>query len=889
MITARNTNFLTKLICLATVAFVGQVYAQMEEIIVTAAKREQTLQEVPVAVSVVSEAVIDRAHIEDMFDLQGVVPSFEARQYQSSHDATFFIRGYGNGSNNPGIEPSVAMYVDGVYRSRMQSQLMDLPNLQRVEILKGPQSTIFGKNSSAGVINIVTKKPSQDFEGKVKTEVGDYSARKFQAYVNGGLTDAVAASLSVTVNKRDGYSETIFNENEDVNDTNRKSARADIFADLSDTLTMRLIYDYSDVDEICCTVGNTVGGQFFAAARALGASNEEGNPFTYKYSPNYDPENKVKNRGLSVHLEKDLGFATLTSITSDRRSDNIATIDISFDSADMFAPAPKVIDLENFSQEFRLTSNGDERLDWQIGALYSQEDLYHEFRLTYGPLWKNYIDLLAGGNGSGGVIDLVDSLLAPIGYPGGSFGAGQGTLEVFTQDNKSLSIFAQVEFEVTEKLTATVGVSYFEDEKTVTMEHTNTARFSQLDLVQIGYQGALAGYLGQVSAQVTQGYLAQATAGFLAQAVPQYMAAGLSEEAATAAATPDAEAFAASQTAAAQAFAQSQLPLYMDAAMQFASAASTDPTQNQLLAFQPLQVLPGKVGFPNAGFDGLSDDNNVDYSVKLSYELNDQVTLYGGIATGYKASQFNLSRDSAPSAAEVAAITQAGGVMPANLVLGLRNANPEEGEVIEVGAKMLFEKGSLNITYFDQTVEDFVSNTFVGAGFVLSNAGEQSAKGLEFDLLYSPTENLDLALSGMFIDSKYDSFVGSAAGDISGQDVEGVHPESLSASITWNWEANSLSGYARVHYQHDSNVVIRPEPGANELLAVNGHHERSRGLLNASIGVERNGWEMTLWGRNLTNDEFLITAFPAVGTQQTQWSGYPNEPRMWGLSLSKQF
>ena len=110
---------------------------------------------------------------------------------------------------------------------------------------------------------------------------------------------------------------------------------------------------------------------------------------------------------------------------------------------------------------------------------------------------------------------------------------------------------------------------------------------------------ALAGYLGQVSAQVTQGYLAQATAGFLAQAVPQYMAAGLSEEAATAAATPDAEAFAASQTAAAQAFAQSQLPLYMDAAMQFASAASTDPTQNQLLAFQPLQVLPGKVGFPN--------------------------------------------------------------------------------------------------------------------------------------------------------------------------------------------------------------------------------------------------------------------------------------------------
>ena len=194
MIRVVNTNFLIKLICLASVVFIGQVDADMEEVIVTAAKRQQTLKEVPVAVSVVDEMTIDRAHIEDMFDLQGVVPSFEARQYQSSHDATFFIRGYGNGSNNPGIEPSVAMYVDGVYRSRMQSQLMDLPNLQRVEILKGPQSTIFGKNSSAGVINIVTKNTSQDFEGKIKAELGDCSTKKSQGYLHGGLTCNLAAS-----------------------------------------------------------------------------------------------------------------------------------------------------------------------------------------------------------------------------------------------------------------------------------------------------------------------------------------------------------------------------------------------------------------------------------------------------------------------------------------------------------------------------------------------------------------------------------------------------------------------------------------------------------------------------------------------------------------------
>ena len=862
--------------------------AEIEEVIVTAGKREQTLQEVPVAVSVVDETTIDRLHIEDMFDLQGVVPSLDARQYQSSHDATFYIRGYGNGSSNPGIEPSVAMYVDGVYRSRMQSQLMDLPNLERVEILKGPQSTIFGKNSSAGVINIVTKKPSQEFEGKVKAELGDYSARKFQGYLNGGLTDNLAASLSITVNKRDGYSETLIDGNQDINDTNRKSARADILADVSDSLSVRFIYDYSDVDEICCTVGNLVPGESLAAIQALGGTQEATNPFSYKYSPNWDPRNEVKNKGYSLHIEKDMGYATFMSITSDRKSDNVANIDVSFDSSPTLAESPKVIDLENFSQEFRMTSNGDERLDWQVGALYTKEDLYHEFRLIFGPAFRNYADILAGGNGSGAVMDFVDASLAPLGYVGPSFDEGRGTLEIFTQDNKSLSIFAQADFEVTEKLTATIGVSYFEDEKAVTMEHQNSALFGQVDLVQVGYLGALQGYLTEVSTGLVEGYLAQATAGFLAQAVPQYMAAGLSEEAATAAATPDAQAFAASQMGAAQAFAQSEIPNYMAAGAAFATAASTNPELNPLLGFVPLQFLPLRTGFPGPGQNGASKDDNVDYSIKLSYELNDQVTIYGGLATGYKATQWNLSRDSAPAQAELTALLAAGFTTPPNFTMGTRKANAEEGEVYEIGAKMLFEQGRLNITYFDQTVEEFVSNTFFGTGFVLANAGQQSAKGVEFDLLFSPTENLDLALSGMFIDSKYDSFTGSVAGDVSGQDVEGVHPESLSASITWNWEADAFRGYARVHYQHDSSVVMRLDQAETQVLTQFGHDKREKGLLNASFGVERNGWEMVLWGRNLTNDEFLISTFPAVAGIG-QWSGYPNEPRMWGVSLSKQF
>ena len=135
------------------------------EIVVTASKREQTLQEVPVAVSVTTAEAIERAQIRDIRDLQTLVPSLRVDQLQSSANTNFFIRGFGNGANNAGIEPSVGVFVDGVYRSRTVSQISDLPDVQRVEVLRGPQSTLFGKNASAGVISIVTREPQFEFGG----------------------------------------------------------------------------------------------------------------------------------------------------------------------------------------------------------------------------------------------------------------------------------------------------------------------------------------------------------------------------------------------------------------------------------------------------------------------------------------------------------------------------------------------------------------------------------------------------------------------------------------------------------------------------------------------------------------------------------------------------
>jgi outer membrane receptor protein involved in Fe transport len=200
-----KNKFLT--LCMMSIFATGS-FAQntdIEEIITTATKTEKTLQEVPVAVSVISADEIDKANIVDAFDLMQVVPSLDTRQYQSSKNAAFFIRGFGNGSNNNGVEPSVALFVDGVYRSKMQSRISDLPMVERVEVLRGPQSTLFGKNASAGVINIITKKPSFENYGKVSASFGNYSSKRVRAYYTGPLNESMAYSLSADSNKSDGH------------------------------------------------------------------------------------------------------------------------------------------------------------------------------------------------------------------------------------------------------------------------------------------------------------------------------------------------------------------------------------------------------------------------------------------------------------------------------------------------------------------------------------------------------------------------------------------------------------------------------------------------------------------------------------------------------------
>ena len=279
---------------------INNIYSQefsVEEVIVTATKTEKTLQEVPVAVSVVTSEVIEKATILDTFDLKSVIPSLDTRQYQSSTNATFFIRGFGNGSNNPGVEPSVALFVDGVYRSKTQSQISDLPMLERIEVLRGPQSTLFGKNASAGVINIVTKKPSFDESTMITAGIGKYNSRVGKIYTTGPINDTTAYSFSANFNKRDGHSDNPITGNS-VNNRDRFGIRTELLYVPSDDLSIRITADYDEYDEICCAVGSTSYGTANIVTSLFGGQIIPNDPYTEKaffyFDPIYDGEKSVK-------------------------------------------------------------------------------------------------------------------------------------------------------------------------------------------------------------------------------------------------------------------------------------------------------------------------------------------------------------------------------------------------------------------------------------------------------------------------------------------------------------------------------------------------------------------------------------------------------------------
>lgn len=834
-------------------------------IIVTATKRELTLQDTPVAVTVTSGEEIERAEIRDILDLQTVVPSLRVGQLQSSANTNFFIRGFGNGANNPGIEPSVGVFIDGVYRSRSGAQIADLPDLQRVEVLRGPQSTLFGKNASAGIISIVTREPQFDFGGSAELSYGNYDAIIAKASVTGPVSNTIAVSLAGGINKRDGYIRDI-NQGTRTNERDRWFVRGQMLFEPNDTFRARLIADYDKIDEVCCAAANLVNGPTGPIIGALtGGVTAFEQPFSYQVAYNRPSTNEIENYGASLQADLDLSDTlALTSISSWRKSKLMTDQDSDFTAADLITFNRGQTDIRTITQELRLTSDFDGPLNFLLGGYYFNEKIDTGNDLTFGTAYRPFADaqIQQGTGGQLNVAALEDMFMVPNGT---FFAPGLGFFDNFRFKDEAFSIFAQVDLELTDRLTLTGGVNYTHDEKRASSNTFSTDTFSAVDLTSAGAQlltqQAIATQVG--SALMLEGQASAEQIGAFAAAQP--------------------EIFAQIQAGAAQ-FGQLNAGLTTGEA-----AADSNPQTvgNPLLALRPLQPSPPFLNFPNAIESGRTSDNDLSYTVRLAYEVSDTVSAYASYATGFKASSFNLSRDSRPSAADLPAIIDAG-LGLTNLTSGGRFAGPEESRVIEGGLKGQWDQVSLNFAVFHQEIKGFQSNIFTGLGFALVNAGKQSTFGVEFEGKVKPVDPLTLSLAITWLDPKYDSFPISGVIDENGNPVDltgttpaGIPPLAVVASADYTLDmGNGDALLFHGDYNYESKVqVIENVPGV----------ERDVQLFNGSITYAMDmGLQLSVWGRNIFDDRYYISAFPTP-LQSGSFNIYPSQPRTYGATVRYRF
>jgi iron complex outermembrane recepter protein len=395
------------------------------EIIVTATRRSELLSDVPIAVSAVTGEALANTGANDVRALNQLAPSLLVSGATSETNFSARIRGVGTVGENAGLESSVALFIDGVYRSRTGVGLSELGDIERVEVLRGPQGTLFGRNASAGLINIVTKGPSFDFGGAVSATVGNYDYLRFDGSITGPLiADKVAFRLDGVSQQRKGFIRNVTPGELDINNRQRYLIRGQLLIEPNDDIKLRLIGDYTNRDELCCgavnygpnqnvtrdAAGNLVFGAntLLPVLQALGANIPVATSPTQfvraqSTTPGFNYTAKTKDYGVSSEGTWSLGDITLTGITSYRDYKNRQGQDSDYNALDILRRTALDRRFRTFTQEFRAQGEAFEgRLDWLVGGYFANEILNVKDDFKYGNDFERFANcVLAEGNARG--------------------------------------------------------------------------------------------------------------------------------------------------------------------------------------------------------------------------------------------------------------------------------------------------------------------------------------------------------------------------------------------------------------------------------------------------------------------------------------------------------
>jgi outer membrane receptor protein involved in Fe transport len=894
-----------------------------QEIVVVAQGRAQALADVPLAVSAVSAEVLQNSGANDIRQLNQVAPSLLVSSTGSEANGSARVRGIGTVGDNPGLESSVAVFIDGVYRSRSGIGLNELGEISRVEVLRGPQGTLGGRNASAGMISIFSKKPEFNFGGSGELTYGNYDFMRATAGFTGPISEQLAFRVDGVYVKRDGFYRDAANST-DVNDRDRYFIRGQLLWEPKENVSVRLIGDYTKREEKCCAatyidsrinpfIGQlnnlstplaplqTSGNNIINVLRDLGQSLTAFNQLYRRdisVTPGRSFLGKTSDGGVSMQVDWDLGGAKLTSITGYRDYKSGQGSDTDYGTVDILYRAPSdnaFRQFKTFTQELRLQGEAfDGALDWLIGGFFADEKLRLQDNLRFGNQYGRFATcrIISGGGLAGLYSPTSPGCVVPVVGPatiagaagGGATGAAVAsgfatldtlnnrgsTIDRYNQKSRNWALFTHNIINLTEGLDLTLGLRYTNERKRF------SALFGNDNIVCTSLQSSLTSAL--TSANATARGLAGALIGL------------------------------------------------------------------------------GCQGNSTAELNGVTisdrrSESEFSGTAILSYKLTEDLLLYSSYSRGYKAGGFNLDRSALKAPIAVIAgvptttFAAAGG---AQALVGNLQFDPEIVNAYELGAKYATGPFSLSVAAFRQDFQNFQLNTFNGSVFLVQTVNgcgtslggadrDQStsaaganfnaaaaatgacaasdvtygvrSEGVEVEAALVPAANFRVAAGITVTDTSYNNnLVGNRNGapldpalrKLPGDNLSNAPKIVTTGSITWTPEiSSSLSGLVyidgRMTGDYNTGSDLFPQKEQDGFA-----------VFNARIGVRGpdEAWSLELWGQNIFNKDYAQVAFNTpfqAGTTSAPFvdGQYPGgrqifshflaEPRTYGITLRGKF
>ena len=827
----------------------GAEEADDDVIIVTATRRAQDVQDIPIAVTAVTPEALEKQGVVNVQNITQVSPSFSTSNAQiASGSVVLRIRGVGTTSNNIGFESAVGIFVDGAYQSRPGVALGEFVDVERVEVLRGPQGTLFGRNTSAGALNITTNRPDlNEFGGFANATYGNYNLINVQGAINAPLVeDTLAVRLTGAYRERDGYVDVVDRTGTKIGESNTIDqflVRGQLGYESEGGVKGRLIFDYTESQNQCCAAIEVLANTGFEAATGALSGDPRGGmatplPATTPFDTGSAqravdgltatasrlPLSDAEQWGVTGELEFPLGDnADLIFIGSYRDFSSSENYDSIFSGLDVFDVDRLDTNIETFTAELRVQGEAmDGRFNWLIGGYYSDEQIASETDFSLGADYDLQIGALFGGLLGPAPLGLLTDLIVD-GVPNGNGVPPAGTTATnqYSQSSESWSIFTHNSFDITDSLTLTLGLRYSDEKKTGGFQQLASNNPTCLTLL-----GGVPTIAGTVGPDLVGSVLGTGCFAFTAPAIGS-----------------DAIAF----------------------------------------------PLPRP-------FETPFSDNELIYTGKVTYQFEAPITAYASFTHGYKSGGINLD-----------ITANAGGADPSFL------SEEVDAYEIGLKGKFLDDAVTVNMAAFHEEFSNFQVLEFTGAQFTTFNVNSAKSSGFELESAIRPDQNLTFNLGLTYTDARYpencDGGIPNAnVTSLCGNSLTNAPKYVAIVGANYdrdfgNYMRGFLSAQLRTESDRRTSTQATTVPSAAAIAAAGSiqaavdaaplvpfdvQDGNTKINLRAGFGAQDESWTVEVWGVNVTDVVTRGVTFNTV-LRGSSRSAFVQEPATYGVTVRTKF